>query len=616
MTTMTNEIESLPAAPQSQTQKVIRLSALLLPIAVICLAILVRSGTVNAFFGAAFYDCGGCLRQLVIKHDLPILAVFLLAHLAGAMCRSRPLSTVMRIFACLVLLIYFVDLVVFDLFTHRLNLLDIASYGSESRAIALLFSGYIQRAQSWPVAVVLIGMIVSISLAFTAVHAIRPAAAIGAMVGVLIAASLYFTPESAAFVHAWTYRNFVEAQKTNTAAVPYSEEFVRHLIAGEEKFRSAATQCVPGKGQRRNVIVVVMESLSSHHSQHYSGVNNWTPKIDALAQEGFSVIDFYANGFSTSQGLVAVLTGHDPLPSAHWGNAASWRGVADSLPFRLKSLGYKTAMLSNVDLDFLDARKFFQSIGFDEVEGYNAPAFKDVERFQWGAPADDSLYQRVTRWVTGQTDVQPYFIFVNTLSTHPPFINPRTNEKSEEAAFRYGDQAFGAFVAQLRKERFFDNGILLLTGDHRTMTPVSAAAALRFGAAAPARVPLLAIGAGIPAGKASASYQQADLPSSIEYLLGPTACFANRQRNIFADQKQASEDTRCIVHSRGDEMDLVDIFCGNRLGRVRLNGDATGTESGYVPQTVLDDINRERIGWFERRGADGVVVRSLPTTPK
>ncbi len=607
------------AAPRPKTRKLFELTALLLPIAVMCFAIIIRSGTVDAFFRAAFYDCGGCLRPVVIKHDAIIFAVFLLAHIGGAASRSRIFSTTLRIVAWLVLLIYFIDVVVFDLFTHRLNLLDVASYGGEGRAIASLFAEYIQRAQSWPVAAVLVGMLVSIVLAFTRVWAISRRVAISATLGALIVGSWTFMPESAAFVHAWTYRNVVESQKSNTATDPYSAEFIKRFLADADKLpanRSVDTQCIPGRGSRQNVIVVVMESLSSHHSLHYSGINNWTPNIDLLAKDGLSVTDFYANGFSTTQGLVAVLTGHDPLPSAHWINAASWNGAADSLALHLKSIGYKTAMLSNVDLDFLDARKFFQSIGFDEIEGYNAPAYLNVERFKWNAPADDSLYQRVAKWAAVQTTEPPYFILVNTMSTHQPYVNPRTGEKSEEAAFRYGDKAFGAFVSQLRERHFFDNGILLLTGDHRTMTPVSAAEALRFGAAAPTRVPLLAIGAGIPAGVTTGAYQQADIASSIEYLVGSNACFDKRHRNIFATQKPPDTDERCIVHSRGDEMDLVDVFCGTRQGRVRLNGDATSVVSGYVPPTLLEDIHRERIGWFDRRIADGTIARTLPAQVK
>ena len=613
---MSDGIALQPAPPKSRTQKLIQLAALLLPVAAMTLAIIVRSGTVDPFFGTPRYDCGGCIRLLAVKHDLPILVIFLFAHLGGSLCGSRLLSTSLRIFACGVLFIYLTDIVVFDLLAHRLNLLDVRNFGGESRAIASLFSAYIQRTQSWPVAVVLIGLLASFSLAFTKVRVLPASAVLSTAVGMLLMGSLYFTTETTAFVHAWTYRNFVEAQGANSAGIAYSDEFVRQFIADPEKARRANAQCAPGLGGRQNVIVVVMESLSSHHSRLYAGIRDWTPNIDSIANAGYSAIDFYANGFSTSQGLIAVLTGHDPLPSTHWANSVGWRGAADSLTFHLKSIGYKTALLSNADLDFLESRKFFQSIGIDELEGLNDPVYKNVERFQWGAPADDALYERATQWIAGQAKEQPYFVLLNTLSTHPPFINPRTGQKSEEAAFRYGDQAFGTFVAQLRKEHFFDNGILLLTGDHRTMTPVNAAEILRFGDAAPARVPFLAIGGGIAIGHASGSFQQADIPSSIEYLVAPTACFGNRHRNIFSLQSKSAPDERCILHSRGDEMNLVDVFCGNQLGRVKLNGDTTKAVSGHVPQAVLDDINRERIGWFERRNADGVVARSLPPKTK
>ena len=269
-------------------------------------------------------------------------------------------------------------------------------------------------------------------------------------------------------------------------------------------------------------------------------------------------------------------------------------------------------MLSNVDLDFLESRIFYESIGFDEIEGYNDPVYDGVERFRWQAPADDALYQRVTRWVSEQPLNRPFFVLVNTMSTHQPFSNPRTGETTEEAAFRYGDQAFGVFVRQLRDAGFFRGGVLFLTGDHRSMTPVSGAEVVRFGDAAPARTPLLIFGADIVPHVASRPYQQADLPSSIEFLVAPTACFTSRQRNLFLDPNKAQAEDRCIVHSRGDEMDAVDVFCGERHGRVRLDGDATAVVGGYVPRSVLDDINRERIGWFERRSADGVVAHALP----
>jgi lipoteichoic acid synthase len=601
-----------PVDRTSPLREIARQVVIWLPVGVMLWAVFIRGGVVDAFFSRALTDCGGCLRPLVFKHDLPLLALLLIAQVAGVTSRSRLLSTVLRLFACSVLLVYFVDLVIFDLFAHRLNLLDVTGYGPEVRAIKLIFVEYIQRDQSHSVAIVLIGLLASTVLAFVRVRPMRPIRALIVGLATLMLCGAYFVPDSAAFVYAWSYRNVAEVQKGNTAGSAYSADFIQKAITEGATSRRDAAACIKGLDTRRNVIVVVMESLSSHHSKFFSGLADWTPNIDTLARQGVAVIDFYANGFSTSQGLVAVLTGHDPLPSASWGNSRSWRGVTDSLAFRLKRSGYRTAVLSNVDLDFLEARKFFQSIGFDEIEGYNAPAFDGVERFRWQAPADDALYQRVTRWVSEQPRDRPFFAFINTMSTHQPFSNPRTGETTEEAAFRYGDLSFGAFVQQLRDAGFFQNGVLFLTGDHRSMTPVSAAEAARFGEAAPTRTPLLIIGRDIVPRVAAGAYQQADLPPSIEYLVASSACFTSRQRNLFSEPAKAQPDERCIVHSRGDEMDAVDVFCGERHGRVRLDGDATSAVSGYVPRSVLDDINRERIGWFERRGADGVVAPSLP----
>jgi lipoteichoic acid synthase len=594
----------------SPLRSIARQAVIWLPVAAMFSAIALRSGIVDGFFSRALTDCGGCLRPLVFKHDLPLLALLVIAQMGGIASRSQPLSIALRLFACGVLLVYCVDMVIFDLFTHRLNLLDVAGYGPEGRAIRAIFIDYIQRPQSISVAIVLVGLLACVALAFVPVRPLQPARALMVTLATLIVGCAYFIPDSAAFVYAWSYRNVVEAQKANTAGNAYSADFIQKTIAHGGTQNAAA--CLDGLDTRRNVIVVVMESLSSHHSKFFSGIADWTPNIDLLAKQGFAAIDFYANGFSTAQGLVAVLTGHDPLPSSSWGNSRAWRGLTDSLALRLKRVGYKTALLSNVDLDFLEARKFYESIGFDEIEGYNDPVYDGVERFRWQAPADDALYQRVTRWVSEQPRDRPFFTLVNTMSTHQPFSNPRTGETTEEAAFRYGDQAFGEFVKQLRDAGFFENGVLFLTGDHRSMTPVSAAEVARFGDAAPTRTPLLVIGAGIAPGVAAGAYQQADMPPSIEYLVAPVACFSSRQRNLFSDRTKVQADERCIVHSRGDEMDAVDVFCGERRGRVRLDGDATTAISGYVPPSVLDDINRERVAWFERRGADGVVTRSLP----
>ena len=50
------------------------------------------------------------------------------------------------------------------------------------------------------------------------------------------------------------------------------------------------------------------------------------------------------------------------------------------------------------------------------------------------------------------------------------------------------------FYSQLSENGYFENGVLLITGDHRQMRPLSETEIKRYGGSARARVPLLVIG--------------------------------------------------------------------------------------------------------------------------
>jgi hypothetical protein len=68
------------------------------------------------------------------------------------------------------------------------------------------------------------------------------------------------------------------------------------------------------------------------------------------------------------------------------------------------------------------------------------------------------------------------------------------------------------FYTQLSESGYFENGILLITGDHRQMRPLSDIELERFGASARARVPLLVVGGSYPRGQVDDRFfQQSDL---------------------------------------------------------------------------------------------------------
>lgn len=54
---------------------------------------------------------------------------------------------------------------------------------------------------------------------------------------------------------------------------------------------------------------------------------------------------------------------------------------------------------------------------------------------------------------------------MQTISTHTPWNTPYG--KKEQNSWKYADDQIGDFYEQLRKTNFFDNGVLVVFGDHR-----------------------------------------------------------------------------------------------------------------------------------------------------
>lgn len=65
---------------------------------------------------------------------------------------------------------------------------------------------------------------------------------------------------------------------------------------------------------QKNIVVVVLESFSMYHSQFFSGISDQTPNLDRIARENISFHNFYANGYTTEQALIALILGTPPFP--------------------------------------------------------------------------------------------------------------------------------------------------------------------------------------------------------------------------------------------------------------------------------------------------------------
>jgi len=361
--------------------------------------------------------------------------------------------------------------------------------------------------------------------------------------------------------------------------------------------------CKTGRNRKLNVIVLEVESLSAYQSQFFSGVEDWTPRLDEIARRETSLPNFYANGWTSIGGMVSLLTGSFPFVPEHtkfnsWGSPRliDFLEVPKSLPRELSEQGYFTEFFAAGDVTFLGQDRWLQTTGFQKILGQDDPRFAGQKlRGPFKSVPDREFYSVVQSEVAQMPANRPYFLFLQTFWSHRPFTDPNTGAPtSEEFVVRETDAQIGSFYGALMASGFFQNGLLFITGDHRAMEPFHKAEFDRFGVSATARIPAVVVTRAIKLPRViGPDFQQTDFRASIESLVGDHYYEGPEEGSFLSDPATPSP---CILHADGDERDLVFVKCGAQEGTVRASGDATRFINGSVKNEplIIQAINRTR----------------------
>jgi len=280
----------------------------------------------------------------------------------------------------------------------------------------------------------------------------------------------------------------------------------------------------------KNLILVILESLSAVDSRRTSGLSNLLPRFDDLSREGMLFRNFFANFEASEGGIVALLSGvpamHFPTASTNtFAEYARQRSITDEF----RRLGYRCEFVTSVPLQFIsmDAYVKSRSVGFGAAGGQHEIArLKDAPRFAFESPNDHVLYEELLARLDSapRADGTPVFLTAVTASSHPPYVDPLQKADTEQNVWAYVQDELWWLHEQLTKRGFFENGLLIITGDHRKMAPIRLAEREKFGESAKARVPLVIIGAGIPKDVLDDRlFQQSDLLRMLDRAVQPEA---------------------------------------------------------------------------------------------
>ena len=394
------------------------------------------------------------------------------------------------------------------------------------------------------------------------------------------------------YVHSWIFKNFIEYNyQILSQSRNYSEEFKKNIVIDDK------IECKTSIQNNKNIIILMVESLSSYQSNFFSGLNNWTPFLDTLAKENISFTNFHANGFMTEDAEISLITGHLPIYAPEIfsdGGGVSFNGfynIKESLPNILNSKGYNTEFITSADLDFSNTRTWTKSIGFKYIEGSLHSFYKNKKRFHFDAVEDKYLYHRVLNRIDKQSS--KYFMFIKTVSSHIPFINPENGKNSEKETIKYVDKQIQFFYEKLKNKNFFKNGLLIIVGDHYPLKPLKKEEIKLFGTyKAHTYVPMVLI-ENKKKLNINSQFQQTDVFNSIKNYVSGQSCSSDWVGDFLVSKPLSP---KYIYHRRGDNRGIISIFENNKVYNIKLNGDKTAiiNQDKEIPN-IINKINYERI---------------------
>lgn len=245
--------------------------------------------------------------------------------------------------------------------------------------------------------------------------------------------------------------------------------------------------------KKKNLIFIVSESLEASTVSKKNGgqfEKSVTPELEKLAMENinFSYTD-KIGGFKMSPGatlttgaLATLNSGVGPIVNFDKFLEKpddKYMPGAYSIGQVLKKEGYSNSFILGSDANFGKRRQFYESHGVKEIidlykareMGYIPPNYHDG----WWGYEDAKLFEIAKKEISKKAkDEKPFFTTLLTVDTHFPEGQLPSGYKLEFDrpyldVYRNQSKMIGEFIDWLKKQEFYEDTVIVITGDHLTM---------------------------------------------------------------------------------------------------------------------------------------------------
>ncbi|MFV8271298.1 LTA synthase family protein [Flavobacterium sp. GT2N3] len=235
---------------------------------------------------------------------------------------------------------------------------------------------------------------------------------------------------------------------------------------------------------KKNVVFILVESLSGSFMKEFGNKENITPFLDSLTQKSIFFNNLYATGTRTVRGMEAMTLCIPPTP----GQSIVKRPENQNL-FTIsnvfKEKGYYSNFFYGGDGYFDNMNAYFGGNGFtiydrgrgsvlsDKIKTVRHNINDNEVTFEnaWGI-CDEDIYSKMLKVADEHySKNKPFFNFVMTTSNHRPYTYPDNSidipsGTGRDGAVKYTDYAIKKMFEKAKNKPWFKNTVFIIIADH------------------------------------------------------------------------------------------------------------------------------------------------------
>ena len=282
--------------------------------------------------------------------------------------------------------------------------------------------------------------------------------------------------------------------------------------------------------QKKNVVIIVVESLGAEYMSTYNPGKGLTPFLDSLAPFCDTYINAYANGKTSIQGIPSVFSAMPSLFDGAYITSPFGSNESEGIPACLSGWGYSTLFFHGGKNGTMGFDTYASTSGFQQYFGKNEYPNQEDYDGHWGIFDEPFLKFAAEKISSTPT---PFMAGIFTISSHHPYKIPKSlagrfleGPLSNSQSLRYADYSLSKFFQYIRNKPWYSNTLFVITADH-TSIPGDA---YFGGAIGMFRIPILFFDpqkASVPKAKHEEIVQQCDIQKMLLHELGYPEAFFN-----------------------------------------------------------------------------------------